>query len=182
MGPSRRSPPQSWAALSVLLSGGDTTGIDLGDGGDPTPEVAHDLETTVGSTAPRSIEAGLREIQVGQCFDTIDDPVAADRAVWVLDCDTAHTHEVFDVVTYEGEGAGRGTSYPGVATVQDWSEQACYDRFEAFVGVRWTLSALDIAVWWPGEESWARADRTVICTVMSDTGDALTGTQRGVGR
>ena len=35
-----------------------------------------------------------------------------------------------------GDGAGRGTDYPGVATVQDWSEQACYDRFEAFVGVR----------------------------------------------
>ena len=58
-------------------------------------------------------------------------------------------------MTYEGEGAGRGTDYPGAATVQDWSEQACFDRFEAFVGVRWTLSELDIAVWWPSEESWA---------------------------
>ena len=56
------------------------------------------------------------------------------------------------------------------------------DGFEAFVGVRWTLSELDIAVWWPSEESWARADRTIVCTVMSDTGDQLTGTQRGTNR
>ena len=99
-------------------------------------------------------------------------------AVWALDCALPHTHEVYDVLTYEGEGAGPGTSYPGVATVQDWSEQACFDRFEDFVGVRWTVSELDIAVWWPSEDSWARADRSVICTVMSDSGDQLVGTRR----
>ena len=127
---------------------------------------------------PGAVETGLRELETGQCFDTIDDDLVDDLAVWVFDCAQPHSYEVYDVVTYEGDGAGRGTSYPGAATVQDWSEQACYDRFEGFVGVRWTLSELDISVWWPSEESWGRADRSVICSVVSDEGDPLTGTQR----
>jgi hypothetical protein len=50
------------------------------------------------------------------------------------------------------------------------------------VGVRWTLSELEIEVWWPSEESWGRGDRSVICTVMSATGNRLLGSQRGVAR
>jgi hypothetical protein len=166
------------AALWVAACSGDD---------DPASTTAPETTVEVSTTEPPgrppgAVETGLREIDPGQCFDTIEDPLVTDLAVWVLDCETPHTYEVYDVITYEGDGAGRGTDYPGVATVQDWSEQACYDRFEAFVGVRWTISELDIAVWWPSEESWARADRTVICTVMSDTGDQLTGTQRGSSR
>ncbi len=141
------------------------------------------VETTAPSGPPAgAVETGLREIDAGQCFDPIEDPLVADKAVWVVDCAEPHSFEVYDVVTYDGDGAGRGTSYPGVATVQNWSEQACYDRFEPFVGERWTLSELDISVWWPSEESWGRADRAVICAVMSDTGDTLTGTQRDSAR
>jgi hypothetical protein len=147
------------------------------------PEQPEVVETTAPpGRPPGAVDTGLRDLRTGQCFDTIDEPTVESVAVWVVDCETPHGYEVYDVVTYEGEGAGRGTDYPGVAVVQDWSEQACFDRFEAFVGVRWTLSELDIAVWWPSEESWARADRTIICTVMSDTGEDLTGTQRGTER
>ena len=175
-------------SLSLLVAVVAATALSCsGDGGSDTSTTAPATTEVVETTEPPgrppgAVETGLREIDAGQCFDTIDDTRVSDLAVWVLDCAGPHTYEVYDVVTYDGDGAGRGTDYPGVATVQDWSEQACYDRFEAFVGVRWTISELDIAVWWPSEESWARADRTVICTVMSDTGDQLTGTQRGVAR
>jgi hypothetical protein len=165
------------AALGLVLVGcsGD-------DGADPDPDVTTTTappETTApAGKPPGATEVGLRDIEVGQCFDTIDDPLVDDLAVWVLSCESMHTYEVYDVIAYDGEGGGPGTDYPGVATVQDWAEQACFDRFEAFVGVRWTTSELDINVWWPSEESWARADRAVICAVMSDTGDQLTGTAR----
>ena len=86
-----------------------------------------------------------------------------------------------DVIEFEGEGAGGGMPYPGVPVVQNWSEEQCYARFEGFVGTRWTLSELEIEVWWPSEESWDLMDRSVICTVFSPTGDPLTGTQRGAG-
>lgn len=167
------------AAVVTACSGGDD-----GAASDTTaPTTTAVVETTAPAGRPAgAVETGLRDLGVGQCFDTIDDPAVDDLAVWVVDCEQPHGYEVYDVVTYEGEGAGRGTDYPGSAVVQDWAEQACFDRFEAFVGVRWTISELDISVWWPSEESWARADRTVICTAMSDTGDRLTGTQRGLNR
>jgi hypothetical protein len=172
---------------AVVAATATLTGCSGGDGSSEATTTAPESTEVVETTAPPgrpagAVDTGLRELRTGQCFDTIDDPAVQDLAVWVVDCETPHGYEVYDVVTYEGEGAGRGTDYPGVAIVQDWSEQACYDRFEAFVGVRWTLSELDIAVWWPSEESWARADRTIVCTVMSDTGDQLTGTQRGTNR
>jgi len=155
---------------------GDSTTTTTSSGADQTA-------TTAAPGAPPGAEVeGLREVETGQCFDTIDQADAAESAVYLLDCTGPHAFEVYDVIDYEGDGAGRGTPYPGTATVQNWSEQACYDRFEAFVGIRWTLSELDIQVWWPSEQSWERGDRTVICTVLSATGDPLTGTQRGTAR
>ena len=177
------------SSLLVVMTAALTLVACSGDGADgASATTAPETTVVVETTAPARTTCRGRSRPVcarstsGQCFDTIDDARVTDLAVWLLDCAEPHTYEVYDVVTYEGDGAGRGTSYPGVATVQDWSEQACYDRFEAFVGVRWTISELDIAVWWPSEESWARADRSVICTVMSDTGDELTGTQRDIAR
>ncbi len=172
------------AALAVAM-GLVLVGCSGDDGAAPNDTITTTTgppETTApAGQPPGATEVGLRDIETGQCFDAIEDPLVDDLAVWVLSCESAHTFEVYDVITYEGEGAGPGTDYPGVATVQDWAEQACFDRFEAFVGIRWTTSELDINVWWPSEESWARADRTVICAVMSDTGDQLTGTARGSG-
>jgi len=139
-------------------------------------------ETTAPSGPPPGAELeGLRELETGQCFETVDDPVAGDKAVYLVNCVDPHTYEVYDVLDYapDGESAGRGADYPGTSTVQNWAEQACFDRFEGFVGVRWTLSELDIQVWWPSEDSWARSDRTVICSVVSASGDPLTGSRRG---
>lgn len=166
------------AVLVSACSGGD----------DPAATTSTTTTTAVPeTTAPPgppagATESGLRDLETGQCFDKVADPAAADRAVWLIDCADPHTHEVYDVVDYEGEGAGGRMPYPGAAIVQNWSEQACYDRFEGFVGLRWTLSELEIEVWWPSEESWDRADRTVICTILSATGDLLEGTQRGTAR
>ncbi len=169
-----------WLVVMVALACSSEDGSE-GSGGTSTTASSVVETTAAPAPAPGSVTTGLRELEVGQCFDRIDDAVATDRAVQVLDCATPHTYEVYDVITYTGDGAGRGTDYPGEAAVQNWAEQACFDRFEAFVGVRWTVSELDIEVWWPSAESWARADRGVICTVMSDTGEELTGSQRGVG-
>ena len=170
-------------AAVPLLRGACSGGDDDAHATTTTAPVADQTVTTAAPGAPPGAEVeGLRQLETGQCFDPVEQADAAESAVYLVDCANPHTYEVYDVVEYEGEGAGRGTSYPGTATVQNWSEQACYDRFELFVGLRWTLSQLDIQVWWPSEQSWGRTDRTVICTVVSSTGDPLTGTQRGTAR
>lgn len=173
------------AALALAVLVGSCSGDDGAEesaDGDGTSSTSAPTSAAPGMVPEGAVEAGLRELAAGDCFDPIADPAVTDLAVWRVDCEVPHTHEVYDVVPYEGEGAGGGTPYPGAAVVQDWSEQACFDRFEAFVGVRWTVSELDIAVWWPSEESWGRGDRSVVCAVVSQTGDRLTGSQRGTAR
>ncbi len=137
------------------------------------------VTTAVPGPPPGATLEGFKDLEVGQCFEEITDSVAEDRAVWLLDCADPHSFESYWVTDYQGPGAGRGTTYPGTAAVQNFSEQACFEQFETFVGVRWTLSQLDIRTWWPTEESWARADRKIICTVFSESGEQLAGTQRG---
>ena len=179
--------PGARRAARLLAGALLVLGACSGDGGDSattttaTPAAGPAATTAPAGPPPGATEVGLRELEVGDCFDLVDDPMAADRAVWLLDCAEPHTHEVYDVLDYEGEGAGGGEPYPGVPVVQNWAEEQCYARFEGFVGTRWTLSELEIEVWWPSEESWDLMDRSVICTVFSPTGDPLTGTQRDAG-
>lgn len=186
MSPHRPTRP-GHALIAALLAALALAGCSDASEGAGTTMPADDIPTQTVTTAtpgppPGAELVGLRDLGIGQCFETVDDPDADDKAVYLANCTDPHTYEVYDVVTYEGDGAGRGTDYPGTDTVQNWSEQACFDRFEAFVGVRWTLSELDISVWWPSEESWARADRTIICTVVSGTGDTVVGSQAGTAR
>jgi Septum formation len=193
-----------FAATLAACSNGDDTATTTTVADAPLADAA--TETTAPTGPPPGAELeGLRELEPGQCFDTVDDPVAGDKAVYLVDCADPHTYEVYDVVDYgdadaaaaaaEGgaqadeDGAdedsgssGRSAGYPGAATVQNLAEQACFDRFEAFVGVRWTLSELDIQVWWPSEDSWERTDRSIICAVVSASGDPLTGSQGGTRR
>jgi len=164
----------SLAAVVGACSGGD-------DDTTPTTTTTQAATTTTTGIPVDAEATGLRDLEVGQCFELPrDDPGAEDRAVWVLSCTDPHTHEVYAVLTYDGT-APKGGAYPGATVVQDWAEQSCYAGFEAFVGEAWTASDFDIETWWPSAESWARRDRTVICTTYPSSGGRTTGTARGSG-
>lgn len=167
--------------LTVVLSA--ALGACSGDSSSRPATTTTTIETTTTAGLPAGATAsGLRDLEPGQCFDLPKGDVdAADRAVWLVTCSDPHTHEVADVVTYAGP-AVKGGSYPGTAVVQDWAEQACYERFEPFVGRPWTTSSFEIQTWWPSEESWGRSDRKVICTVFPSDGSHTTGTARGTAR
>ena len=166
--------------LAAACSGGDGDGA-TDDAAEVTVSTEAPATTAPKSVPPGAIEVGFGDLEVGQCFDTIDDPVVTELAVWVLDCTTPHTYEVYDQFGYDGDTPEKG-GYPGVEVVKDWSERACHDRFEAFVGTRWTVSELEIQLWWPTEESWARGDDEIICTVLEEDRDPVTGTLRGAAR
>ena len=175
-----RFPGRALAALVVLVVSA-AVAAGCSDGGDETgDETTTTVEATTTTFAlPAGAEpVGLRDLEVGQCFELPrDDPGAEDRAVWSVDCGSPHTHEVFSVLAYEGD-VPKGGGYPGTTVVQDWAEQSCYAGFEAFVGTPWTESDFDIETWWPSEESWGRRDRTVICTVYASSGGRSTGSAR----
>ncbi|MEI7886060.1 MAG: septum formation family protein [Actinomycetes bacterium] len=168
------------ALLQIACSSDKSGTAKASDASSTTVDASTQTVTTeTPGPPPGATLEGFKDLAVGTCFEQVKASAAEDRAVWLLDCADPHSFEVYWITTYQGEGAGRGTSYPGTATVQNGAEQACFDQFETFVGVRWTLSELDIRAWWPTEESWARADRTVICTVFAESGEQLTGTRRG---
>ncbi len=167
--------------FAAACSGGDADSPPSGDDPEVTASTEAPVTTAPPGVPPGAVELGFGDLEVGQCFDTIDDIVVGELAVWALDCATPHTFEVFDQFDYDGE-QGEDGAYPGIDVVQEWSERACHDRFEAFVGKRWTVSELEIQLWWPSEESWDRGDDTVICAVLEDSGERVTGTLRGAAR
>lgn len=147
-----------------------------------TPSTTSDPPAVVTTTTTRSAEAQLTaitEIDDGDCFDTHVEASALIRAVWKVPCSDPHDYEVYAAFDYEGDVGYRHPAYPGETTVQDQAERRCYEGFEGFVGVRWTISTLDIRTWWPSEVSWSSGDRRIICTVTSTDRTALTGSQRG---
>lgn len=173
----RWAPAAVAAALALAVTLSACSGSD-GDDGTTTTSTSEVPTTAPPTLPPGAVATGLDDLVVGQCFlEPADDPPAEDRAVWVVGCDQPHTHEVVDVFDYDGDTDDGG--YPGSETVQYWSEDACYQRFEPFVGIPWTRSELDIEVWWPSEDSWDRTDRTVVCTVFPADGSRTEGTRRG---
>lgn len=126
------------------------------------------------------VAVGWASLSVGDCFNRIADSDASDLAVWRVDCAVPHRYEVYDVIGLDLERPADG-SFPA-AEIAQRAEEQCVERFEGFVGVRWTVSELDVEAWWPSEQSWARGDSSVICAVMELSGDLMTGSQRGAAR
>lgn len=152
-----------------------------GDDGVTTTTTSSVAVSVTTSTA-RSSEAELTaitDIDEGDCFDTQVSESSLIRAVWKVPCSEPHDYEVYAAFDYEGDIEYRQPAYPGQAAVQDQAEQRCYERFEPFVGTRWTISALDIRTWWPSETSWTERDRRIICAVTSTDRSPLVGSQEG---
>lgn len=77
--------------------------------------------------------------------------------------------------------AGPNAAFPGLGALRTRAQTLCRDRFEAFVGVRWTRSRLQIAALWPSPTSWSSGDRLVVCAVFRLDDQPLTGSARGSG-
>lgn len=116
------------------------------------------------------------KMRVGDCFDD-GSTFASEEADSVpgVPCSKPHDNEVyavFDVAvsTFPGEQMG------------DLAHEGCLERFEAFVGMDYESSALDIASLYPSRASWTNQnDREVICAVYDVDANKLTGSVKGLG-
>lgn len=133
---------------------------------------------------PAGTPVGLVDINAGACFNDVADPTRKPLAVLVVDCAVPHTYEAYDVITWSPpNGAGApGRGYPGKDQMRLAAEDSCYTTFEAWMGVEWKRSDYDIATWWPSADSWAKADRTILCAVFKAVGGTTTGSVRGTGQ
>src|SRR5688572_26080012 len=116
------------------------------------------------------------QMRVGDCFD--DGTAFADESSDVdsvpgVPCSMPHDNEVYAVFDVSV------TSFPGDA-MADMAQEACQERFEAFVGKDYESSSLDIATLYPSSDSWKQNDREVICAVYDIDAKKLTGSVKGL--
>ena len=186
-GPSRRDRLRAGAlagmALVALTAGCSRGGDDTA--ATSTTTTAAPPETT--STTEVPMEEGRQVFayvpDVGDCYDlrrtesSGGGGPAGTEVVLRLDCEKPHTNEVFAVVTVDLK------DYPGEVWLKNLAKLECPKSFEAYVGVPYETSALDLGYRLPSQSSWNQGYRkTIGCLVTSGTGPKLEGSVRGTKR
>ena len=116
------------------------------------------------------------EMRIGDCFD---DPSSAEEQVSSLTavpCETPHDNQVFALLDYPG---GSDDAYPGQQTLLDYSNDACLEPFEPFVGKAYEESHFAISVLFPSSDSWDQGDREIVCFLYDLTLEPWEGTAEG---
>lgn len=116
----------------------------------------------------------FENLEVGDCIPYVEyEPTDDIYEIPVVPCDLPHTDEVYFI--YEVEDG----EFPGDDALFDATFERCVAEFEAFIGIRYEASELEVYNYQPTKASWNRwNDRTVQCIVYSY--EDVTGTLGGV--
>ena len=119
-------------------------------------------------------DIGAFSVRVGDCFDDVsfDDEVSSVPGVPCSDPHDNETYAVFDLSV---------SSYPEGDGMSELAFESCKKRFQAYVGMDYESSSLDITTMFPSRKSWAQSDREVICAVYDMNAAKLTGSAKGSG-
>ncbi len=120
-------------------------------------------------------DADVFSLSVGTCFDDQDDGEIS--SVPAVDCSEPHDNEVFALIDYT-----ETDEYPGSEEMSEIGTNLCIEEFEAYVGLDYPSSELEVFAIYPTEASWAGGDREVICNLYDSDLDKLTGTMEGAAR
>jgi hypothetical protein len=125
-------------------------------------------------------DVGVDRMSTGDCWD---DPIDIEVAetlteVATVSCDDPHDNEVFAVVKVTGGGTG---GFPGDGVLGAEAFERCLARFEAYVGVPYRESPLEVYPLYPTEASWADGDRQAICSLYMLDLSTMSGSQRDAG-
>ncbi|GGI03877.1 septum formation family protein [Egicoccus halophilus] len=125
------------------------------------------------------VEAGAvtaDDLRVGDCFDdegTFEtDETVQFEAVAGVPCTEPHDNEVFHEFELTGE------SLPSEEEIFTQVDAACLPAFDAFVGLAYEESELDLFPMWPTADSWRLGDRTATCALFALDGSTLQGSMR----
>lgn len=115
-------------------------------------------------------------IDVGTCFD--DTEAEQVSSVPEVDCSEPHDNEVFALINYT-----ESESYPGEDTMNERGKELCIAQFDAYVGLSYPESDLEVYPITPSETSWNNQDdREIICALYALDLSKLTGSMRGAAR
>jgi hypothetical protein len=116
------------------------------------------------------------ELAVGDCFNDEDLEAEVITDVPTVPCSEPHDNEIYYEFTMTD------SVYPGRDAAFDTADQRCLEQFEAFVGIDYFESDLDLFSIVPTAESWAEGDRGSLCAVYAVDLSKLTGSMRGAAR
>jgi Septum formation len=125
--------------------------------------------------AAESGDVDVFDLDVGDCLADFKD-AAEWSSIEASPCSEPHSDEIY------AKGEIPDTDeYPGKQAIETAAQDICLSHYEAFVGLRYDDSVLDIGYLTPTEDSWAEGDRTVLCTIF-DPLEEVTGSLRGAER
>ena len=140
----------------------------------PDPTGPGERTTTPPSASGRT--TAVADLRVGDCFND-ESPTGSDvDSVEVVDCDAPHQYEAYN--NYDIPGS----DLPEREAMGREVRNGCYSSFTTYVGIPYENSTYRINSFNPTAGSWARGDRTIICTIKSGDGSPVTGSLKGAAR
>lgn len=126
----------------------------------------------------------LPDFVVGDCYDDHSDvpdvtgTSMVEAQVEKVPCSAPHDAEVYLVFDHP---APPDATYPGDGAIFDAAVDGCLPPFEAFVGIPYEQSSLDVYFLTPSEQGFNRLDdRQMVCSVVNLDGSPMPGgTARG---
>jgi Septum formation len=118
----------------------------------------------------------LKDLQVGDCGDWPQGSVFF--SVTLHPCDEPHDFELYALVSHPD-----GPKEPyREKSLQAWSLQTCFERFEPYVGVASEeFLTLSFSYFYPPDASWREGDRIVQCALhAASEGERLIGSKIGL--
>jgi hypothetical protein len=114
------------------------------------------------------------DVATGDCFDEPIGDVEDTEWLVLRACSEPHDNEIFATLEIPGN------DWPGFDTVDHWSDAHCLQAFEPYVGTRYESSALEIAWYFPLEQSWVKYDdRTVSCILFDASLEKMSSSMKG---
>lgn len=114
-------------------------------------------------------------LKVGDCFSTEETDEVSD--VGGIPCSEPHDSEVFALINYDADSSAE---WPGQEAIDAFSDEGCTAEFEGFIGLPYAESKYYISYLQPTEGSWENGDREVVCLVVGEDGEKITGSLKGV--
>jgi hypothetical protein len=124
-----------------------------------------------------SSETSVFDLSVGDCFNDQEDLTVSEVSrVATVDCSEPHDNEIYF------EYSMTDAVFPGNDAAMDSAVARCLEEFDAFVGIDYSVSELELFPITPTSVSWAEGDRVVYCAIYELDLSKLEGTVRGARR
>ena len=137
-----------------------------------TPESGPTTPTASASSNPNATEDqpfGSRvfrgDMQVEHCYNDLSDD---ETHMLHVSCDQPHDIEVFHVSDFTD------TTRPTTEVMAATADEQCAAAFETYVGIPADQSTFSIGPLYPGEESWNKGYRSLLCFLYNKDGHKLT--------